>query len=151
MNLIPRTIAGNGRSALQRQISRLLSDFGGFDDDLLTHFDSSRSWGPALDVAETPESFVVKVEVPGIDPKEIEISVTGNTLTLKGEKRDEKEEKGKTWRRVERTYGAFDRSMTLPVAVRADKIEAESKDGVLTITLPKSMEALPKKIAVKVK
>jgi HSP20 family protein len=151
MNLVPWRREGNGSSALTRQINRIFGDFGLVDDDFFAPLDANRAWGPALDVAETPESFVVKAEVPGIDPKEIDISVTGNTLTLKGEKQEEKEEKGKNWRRVERSYGSFHRSVTLPVAIKAEKIEAESKDGVLTITLPKSVEALPKKIAVKAK
>jgi HSP20 family protein len=151
MNLIPWRREGNGINVLKKQLNRLFEDFGGFDEEFFAPLDLSRSRGPDLDLAETPESFVIKAEVPGIDPKDIDISVTGNTLTVRGEKHEEKEEKGKTWLRVERSYGAFNRSVTLPVAVKADKIEAESKDGILTITLPKSVEALPKKIAVKTK
>lgn len=151
MDLIPWKREGNGITALRKQVNRLLGDFGAADEDFFGPTDVTSAWGPALDLAETPESFVVKVEVPGIDPKEIEISMTGNTLTLKGEKHHEKEEKGKTWHRVERSHGTFSCSVTLPVAIKADKIEAESKDGVLSITLPRSVEALPKKIAVKAK
>jgi HSP20 family protein len=151
MNLIPWRRQGNGFGALRRQINRVFEDFGLSDLEFTGLPEAAGEWGPALDVAETPESFVVKAELPGIDPKQVEISVIGNTLTIKGEKQAEKEEKGKTWHRVERSYGAFTRTFTPPVAVRADKIEAEAKDGVFTITLPKSTEALPKKIAVKAK
>ncbi len=149
LSLAPLTREGNGFAALRRQLNRLFEDFSSADEDFCT--DVVRGWGPALDVAETPETLIVKAEVPGIDPKEIDISITGDTLTLKGEKHEEKEEKGKTWQRMERRYGSFSRTLTLPVPVKADKIDAESKDGVLTITLPKSVEALPKKIAVKAK
>jgi HSP20 family protein len=103
------------------------------------------------DIAETPETVVVKAEVPGINPKEIEVSVNENTLTLRGEKKDEKEEKGKNFHRIERSYGVFSRTIVLPCPVDGTRTEAESKDGVLTITLPKQKTAIPKKIEVKTK
>ena len=132
-------------------MNRLFQDF--FDEGFTGpgRLATEEVWLPALDVVETPETFVVKAEVPGIDPKDIEISVSGDTLNIRGEKRAEKEEKGKTWYRVERSYGSFHRSVPLPIGVKADRVEAESKDGVLTITLPKIPEAMPKRIAVKTK
>lgn len=89
-------------------------------------------------IVETPETMVVKLEMSGVDPKEIEVSVSGDVLTVHGEKRQEKAAKGRAFHRVERSYGSFLRSIALPAAVRADRVEAEMKDGVLTITLPKT-------------
>jgi HSP20 family protein len=151
MNIVPWRREGNGFTALRKQLNRLFEDFGGVGEPGFGALTFSGDVGPALDVAETPETFVVKAEIPGVEAKDIDISVTGNTLTLKGEKHEEKEEKGKTWHRVERSYGSFCRTVTLPVPVKADRIEAESRDGVLTVTVPKSVEAMPKKIAVKTK
>ena len=130
-----------------RRLDRLFEDF--FSGDDFWTLPAAETVGPALDVAETPESVVVKAEVPGIEPKDIDISVTGDTLHIKGEKHEEKEEKGKTWRRVERSFGSFHRSVMLPAPVNGDKVEAEVKEGVLTVTLPKSAEAKRKKIEVK--
>jgi HSP20 family protein len=108
-------------------------------------------WWPAVNVAETPETVVVTAELPGLDPKEIEISVVGDTLTIRGEKRFEREEKGKTWYRREIAGGKFTRSFTLPASVDAEHVDAACKAGILTITLPKRAEAKAKKIEVKVK
>lgn len=107
-------------------------------------------WSPELDVAETSENIIVKVEVPGLDPKDIDISITGGTLTLKGEKREEKEEKDKYYHRVERRYGSFMRTVDLPESVDTEKVKAECKNGILEIILPKVEKAKPKKITVKV-
>jgi HSP20 family protein len=113
------------------------------------------SGGPqalALDMYETDESLVVEASLPGISPDEVDISVVGNTLTIKGEHEEKKEqqEEGKYHFR-ERRYGAFQRSITLPVDVNADKADASFHDGVLKLTLPKVEEAKPKRIEVKVK
>jgi HSP20 family protein len=115
-------------------------------DRVFEDFFGSRRWGlipwegewtPAMDVAETEGEVVVKAEVPGIDPKEIDISLSGDVLTVKGEKKSEREEKKENYHLVERSYGSFLRSVTLPAAVNADKIEAHYEKGVLTITCPK--------------
>lgn len=106
-------------------------------------------WVPAIDVTETPETFVVETEVPGIDPKKIEISVIGDTLTVTGEKESTEETKDVVRHHVERTYGAFARSVTLPAAVDPDRLSATSKDGILTITLGKREEVKPRRISVK--
>lgn len=110
-----------------------------------------QEWVPSLDVSETENNIVVKAELPGIDPKEIDISLTDDLLTIKGEKKQEKEEKDENYHRVERSYGAFTRSLRLPQEVRSEKIEANYKDGILKITLPKSEEAKRKEIKIKVK
>jgi HSP20 family protein len=106
---------------------------------------------PAIDVAETDKAFAVTAELPGMDEKDIDVSVTGDLLTIKGEKRQEREEKNKNYYLSERSYGQFQRSFTLPSGIDRDKIAAEFAKGVLTVTLPKSAEAQQqqKKIDVK--
>jgi HSP20 family protein len=107
-------------------------------------------WVPSLDVSETKDNVVVKAEVPGMDPKEIDISYADGILTVKGEKKQEKEEKDENYYMVERSYGSFSRSVRLPHEVKSDKIKANYKDGVLKITLPKSEEAKKKELKIKV-
>jgi HSP20 family protein len=109
-----------------------------------------KAWEPALDISETKSDIVVKAELPGIDPKEIDISLTGDTLTIRGEKQQEKEEKEENYYRIERSYGIFSRTIKLPVSVQNDKIKASYQHGVLKITLPKSEEAKQKQIKIKV-
>jgi HSP20 family protein len=104
-------------------------------------------WAPKLDVSETKDAMVVTAEMPGVDPKEIEIMLTGDLLTLKGEK--ESEEKEERYHRVERTYGAFLRSVRLPVAVDGSKVTATFKNGVLVVTLPKTPASKGTMIPVK--
>jgi HSP20 family protein len=107
-------------------------------------------WLPSLDVAETKDSYVVKAEIPGADPKDIDISLSDGMLTIKGEKKEEKEEKEENYHLVERTYGAFVRSIQLPGEVQRDKIKAEYKNGILKVILPKSEEAKQKETKIKV-
>ena len=96
---------------------------------------------PALDLSETKNELVVKCEVPGMEPKDIDISLSDGMLTIKGEKKLENEEKKANYHLVERSYGAFTRSIQLPKEVHADGISASYKNGILTVTLPKSEEA----------
>ncbi len=105
---------------------------------------------PALDLAETGNELVVKCEVPGLDPKDIDISLSDGMLTIKGEKKQEREEKEADYHLVERSYGAFTRSIQLPKEVQSDKINASYKNGILKITLPKSEGAKKKEIKIKV-
>jgi HSP20 family protein len=107
-------------------------------------------WTPQTDVTETKDSVSIKAELPGVEAKDVEVSVSGDMLTIKGEKKQEKEEKDEHRHMVERTYGAFSRMMRLPAPVAADKIKATFKNGVLTVTLPKTEEAKPKAIPVTV-
>lgn len=107
-------------------------------------------WKPALDVSETAKEVVVKAELPGVDPKDIDLSVRGDILKVAGHRKQEKEEKGENFHRVERTYGSFSRSIQLPAEVDSGKVNATCKDGVLKITLPKTKVAATKKIEVKV-
>lgn len=123
--------------------------------DLITHFfgDGER-WpmaevAPTMDVSETDEAVEVRMDVPGVEAKDVEIQIRGNVLSVTGERKDEKTEKGKTWHRVERRFGAFARTVTLPCEVKEDAVQAAYHDGVLTITLPKAEQAKARKIEVK--
>jgi len=130
---------------LRREMDRLWESF--FGERAL---EPAETWFPALDVTETKDNIVVKAELPGIDPKDVEISLSGNVLTIKGEKKQEKEEKDENYHLVERRYGSFLRSIKLPVEVQEDKIEASCKNGVLKVVLPKSEKAKKKEIKIKV-
>jgi len=105
--------------------------------------------GPKLDLAETDREVTVTAELPGMDPKDIDIQVTGNGLIIRGEKKHEREEKGRDYHYSERQFGAFHRTVQLPSAVDPDQVQAAYKDGILTITIAKSPEAQPKRIPVK--
>lgn len=107
-------------------------------------------WLPAVDVKETKNEIVVKAEVPGMEPKDIDISLTDHMLVIRGEKRQEKEEKDENYQVIETHYGAFVRSIEIPANVRADNIQASYKNGVLKIVLPKSEEAKKKEVKIKI-
>jgi HSP20 family protein len=107
------------------------------------------AWNLALDVAETEGEYLVKASLPGIKPEDLEITYTNNTLTIKGEVREDKELDEARYHLRERRYGAFARSITLPAGVESEKIEANYEAGVLKLRLPKAEEVKPKKIAVK--
>jgi HSP20 family protein len=101
-------------------------------------YPAGTEWAPSMDVSETKDSLIVKVEVPGMDPKDIQISLQENLLTIKGEKRRDWEEKDEHYHRVERAYGMFARSVRLPVTVDESKVTASFKNGLLIVTLPKT-------------
>jgi len=133
---------------LRREIDRIWDEFFG-----RTQFPERWErfeWAPAVDVSETEEAIVVRADVPGLEPEDLEISLSGNFLTIKGEKKQEREEKKENFYRMERLYGSFVRSIELPAEVEADKVEATYKNGVLKIVLPKKAEAKGKTIKVKV-
>ena len=139
--------------SLRREINHLFEDFG--SDLWRAPFRQvERAFGamPAVDVTETDGGFEVTAELPGMDEKNIEVKLANHTLTIKGEKRDEKEETKKDYYTRERSFGSFQRSFTVPEGVDTDKIEASFKKGVLTVTLPKTAETkkAEKKITVKV-
>ena len=110
----------------------------------------SLGWTPACDVYEDGEEVMVRVELAGVEPKDVDIRFENGVLTLRGERKLEKEEKRDNYHRVELSYGTFTRSFSLPGTVDADKIRAESKNGVLVVHLPKKPEAKPRAIQVKV-
>ena len=107
-------------------------------------------WTPTVDISETENGYEIRAELPGISEDDVNVSVTGNVLTVKGEKRQEAETEGKNYHRVERRYGNFQRSFTLPRHVETDAIKAEFKDGVLTLGIPKAPAAKPTEIPIKV-
>lgn len=109
------------------------------------------TWSPAVDIFETADSIVMKAELPGVSRANIDIQVRDNTLTLKGERRFEREVKEENYLRIERSYGAFQRAFSLPTVIQQDKIRAVFKDGVLEVTLPKAEEAKPKQVKIDVK
>ena len=111
---------------------------------------STGVWNPAVDVYETHDSIVLKADLPDVTKDDVDISVEGNVLTIRGERKREQEVKEKDFYRMERSYGAFTRSFTLPGTVNPEKIEACFTGGVLTVTLPKREESKPKQIKVKV-
>ncbi len=110
----------------------------------------SRAWMPLVDIHETDDSLVLKADLPGINPDDVEVRVEDNTLYLKGERRFEKEVKEENLHRLERSYGTFSRSFVLPNSVDSDKVQAAYKDGILTLTMPKREEAKPKTIKINV-
>jgi HSP20 family protein len=107
-------------------------------------------WSPLVDITEDEKEYVIKAELPDVKKEDIKLTVEDNVMTISGERKYEKEEKGKKYHRVERAYGSFMRSFTLPEAADGSKVSAEYKDGVLNVRLPKSEKAKPKSIEVKV-
>src|ERR1700716_4745871 len=136
-------------STLQDRMNRLFRESynneAGRDDSLTTS-----SFAPAVDVYEDEHSVTLKIEVPGIDEKDIDVRIENNTLVVHGERKFEKEEKEENYRRVERQYGSFTRTFTLPSTVDAEKVEANYDKGVLKVRLVKKAEAKPKQIKVNV-
>ena len=119
------------------------------DFDLPGFGTAEGEWLPAFDVSETDDEVIVKAELPGMDVKDIDITMTDGLLTIKGERKMEKEDKRENYHRIERQFGSFSRSLNLGVNVKGDSIDAGYKDGILTVTLPKAEEDKPKKIEVK--
>jgi HSP20 family protein len=107
-------------------------------------------WAPVVDIAEDEKHYVIKAELPDVKKEDVHVSVENGVLTITGERKAEREEKGKKYHRVERSYGAFARSFTLPESVETEKVSAAYKDGLLTVTVAKSEKAQPKQIEVKV-
>jgi len=132
---------------LQDRMNRLLRDRGSEgQDDALT----STAFAPPVDVYEDEHQVTLKIEVPGIDEKDIDVRIENNTLTVHGERKFEKEEKEENYRRVERQYGSFTRTFTLPTTVDQETVQADYDKGVLKVKLAKKQEAKPKQIKVNV-
>jgi HSP20 family protein len=108
-------------------------------------------WSPRLDVSETDNGLEIVADLPGMEKKDISVSLENNVLTIQGEKKEEKENKGKRFHTIERRSGSFYRALRLPVEVEKDKVEAVFKDGVLTLRLPKSKESKPKVAQIEIK
>jgi HSP20 family protein len=135
-----------GMDVLRREMDRVVDRFF---EPRWDEIESAGEWAPKVDVSETKDAMVVKAEIPGVEQKDINVSLQDQVLTIKGEKHQEKEEKGEKYHRVERSWGAFTRALRMPVAVSGDKVTATFKDGTLTVTLPKAPEAKGTTIPVK--
>jgi HSP20 family protein len=139
------------RSEIDRfrtEIDRLFDDFfirRSFGRDF-----EEGDWMPAVDISESEKEIIIHAEIPGVDAKDLDITLSGRNFTIKGERKQEQEEKRESYHRIERRYGSFHRSFELPADVDGDKVEAAYEDGVLTVNLPKSKEQSVKKTEVKV-
>ena len=146
MSSITRWDTYGGLNGLQEQVNRLFE--GAFprraDNSALT------SWAPAVDIYETENELVVKADLPDVSEKDLDLRVENNTLTLRGERKFEKKVEEENYLRVERTYGTFSRSFGLPNTVNTEAIQADYKNGVLTVILPKRAESKPKQVKVNV-
>ncbi len=143
MTLLTRWEPTREYTNLQNQMNRLLAGLGPASDDLM-----STGFVPAVDIYEDEHAITLKVEVPGIEEKDIDVLLENQTLTLRGERKFEKEEKEENFHRIERRYGSFTRSFTLPNTVDTENVKAEYANGVLSIRLPKRAEAKPRQIKV---
>ena len=132
-------------STLQREFDRAFRDALGSSSSPAT----AGAWAPALDVEETEEGFTLHIELPGVAPEDVEVSLEENVLTIAGERRFYEDRESEGFRRVERSFGRFHRAVRLPDRVEADGVTATHKDGLLTIVVPKAEEAKPRRIEVR--
>ena len=133
---------------MQAEVNRLFDNFLGRPAQQPGSME--RVWAPAVDMYETKDALVVAAELPGLDEKDIHLSIIGDVLSVRGERQWNQEVKQESYYRGERWYGKFERSLPLPMPVQADKVTAKYRDGVLTITLPKVEEIRPKEIKIDV-
>ncbi len=131
----------------RREMEDLMHRFFGNEGDGM----GMKLWSPSIDVEETDKEYHVKADLPGVDPKAVEVTGENNTLTLRGARKEEMEEKNKNYHRVERFSGSFYRSIPLPEGTDAEKVSASSANGVVTISIPKKAGAQPKKIPITAK
>ena len=146
MRILTRWEPSRGLTTLQDQINRLFSD----SFDRTGEEGSLTAWAPAVDIYETEHELVVKADLPDIDPKDLDIRVENNILTIRGERKFENKVNEENYLRVERSYGSFSRSFQLANSVNSDAIKADYQNGVLTLSIPKREEAKPKQIKVNV-
>ncbi len=143
MTFITRWDPAREFTNLQSQMNRLFAGVSAAGDDLM-----STGFVPAVDIYEDEHAITLKAEVPGIEEKDIDVRLENQTLTLRGERKLEKEEKEENFHRIERRYGSFTRSFTLPNTVDTENVKAEYANGVLSVRLPKRAEAKPRQIKV---
>ncbi|HUI77993.1 MAG TPA: Hsp20/alpha crystallin family protein [Bryobacteraceae bacterium] len=130
---------------------RFLEDFGNSLTRLMSEPRTSRPWSPPVDILETENELIVKADLPDVQLEDINVHVENQTLSIKGERRFEGETSGKGYHRIERSYGSFVRNFAVPGTVDTDKVSADYKDGVLTVTLPKKEAAKPRQVKVEQK
>jgi HSP20 family protein len=137
--------------ALQREMNRVFDDFfRGLDFSTFDRVGSFGSFTPSIDLRQDEKEVLIKAELPGLDEKDVEVTLTEDTLTIRGEKKEEKEEKEKGYWQRETRYGSFHRSIALPTGINTDKANARFKNGVLTVSLPLHEEAKAKEKKIKV-
>ena len=139
---------------VEREFNKLFNTFNrrfGFDDSTMNEELENAVWSPLTDISENKDQYILKMDLPGVSKENLKLSFHDGELIISGERKQEKEDKDSKYHRIERTYGKYYRSFTLPQTIQADKINAEFKDGQLTITVPKSEEAKPKELEIKVK
>jgi HSP20 family protein len=146
MTYLTRTPPYDGVLALPRQLDRWMNE--AFGDLQLGNAENLRTWFPATDVSETPDQLILRLEVPGLSRDDIKLSIERNTLTVRGEKRQETTTENESFYRSERSYGSFERSFALPAHVDTDKVKASMENGVLTIRLPRREEAKARPIEI---
>jgi len=146
MRYQPAVSRFGGLSQLHNEINRLFDTMSSYDEEGGT---PASDWIPAVDVIEEDNRYVLHADVPGVDPNDIEITLENSVLTVRGHRQATREEEQKGFRRVERTYGTFFRRFTLPDTADAEKISAESKNGVLELVIPKQEKTQPRRITVK--
>jgi HSP20 family protein len=134
-------------SGIQGEVNRLFDDFFG-RTSATTPAAGERTWAPPVDIWETKDNLVLAFEIPGMREKDLSVTMTGDHLTVKGERRFDRDVKEESYHRLERVYGRFERTIQLPLEVQADKIRAAYRDGVLEVTLPKAEEVKPKEIKI---
>jgi HSP20 family protein len=134
--------------SIQDEMNKLFDDF--FGRPLVRTEWTEGVWTPSVDVSEDKDNVIIKAEMPGMKKEDVKISVQDGVITLRGERKQENEEKDKNYHRIERSYGSFCRSFQLPTSVKTDKIKASYKDGVLNVTLPKTEEVKPKEIPISI-
>lgn len=139
----------SGMVDMRNRIGRLFDEY--FNQFPVPREESlERTWAPAVDIYEEKDNINVKAELPGMKKEDLSIDIKNNVLTLGGERKNEKETRKENFHRIERSYGKFSRSFTLPDSVKVDKVKANYKDGILEISLPKAEEAKTKAIPIKV-
>ena len=143
-DLVPKS-PFTGLTSLRRDMDRLWDRFFG-DERGVTFWKGD--WSPTVNITETKNKLIVKTELPGVDPKNVNIDITGDVLSIKGEKKEEKEEQDEHFYLMESAYGSFSRSVRLPVEVNEDKVKANFKNGILKITIPKAKETKTKSIKI---
>lgn len=142
----PETIFGRMERDMEKLFGRQLLLSGSDEEETM----AAVQWAPAVDVSEDDKEYLVKAELPELKKEDVKINVENHTLTISGERRAEKEEKGKRYHRIERSFGSFQRRFAIPEGIDSSKVAAEFKDGLLLVHLPKDEKAKPKAIEVKV-
>ena len=148
MNLLPQRSGLGFFNDARREFDRMLTRYFGADEGVEVA-DKAMAWSPSVDVSETDKAMVVKADLPGVAPEDIEVTISNGALALRGEKREETKEEKENMKRTERFVGRFYRSIPLPDGYDAERVSAQTAKGVVTVTIPRKPGSQPRKIAVK--